>query len=333
MNSKQLIVFREVMLTGSFSEAARNLNRTQPAISAMISSLERDLGCELFIRRGGRLHPVPEALYLLEETKDILDRIGAAQRNMQRVGTLERGELRIVSMPGPSVILLPQLIGRFVATRKEVHVKMMTQSSLQVQRLVASQQFDLGLADLGYQDGVESNLISHDMVEFNCVCAIPADDPIAQKGVITPEDLSQRTIASLLESHPVHTHLRNAFEAAGLTFAPRYEAQYFFPLLSFVSAGLACAIVDPLTQESYRLMQTTQAKVVFRPFRPNLPLVFSVVTPRHRQLPRLALLFAELLKAELMKQKQGLGMETGPSGKTLSDGASRGRSPATRGQA
>lgn len=292
------------MLTGSFSEAARNLNRTQPAVSAMISSLERDLGCELFIRRGGRLHPVPEALYLLEEAKDILDRIGAAQRNMQRVGSLERGELRIVSMPGPSVVLLPQFISRFVATRKEVHVTMMTQSSLQVQRLVASQQFDLGLADLGYQDGVESNLIAHDMVEMSCVCAIPADDPLAQKSVITPTDLAQRTIASLLESHPTHTHLRNAFDTAGIPFAPRYEAQYFFPLLSFVSAGLACAIVDPLTQESYRLTQPAHPNVIFRPFRPILPLVFSVVTPRHRQLPRLALLFAELLKAELVAQQK-----------------------------
>lgn len=301
LNSKQLTVFREVMLTGSFSEAARNLNRTQPAISAMIASLEADLGFELFIRRGGRLHPVPEALYLLEEAKDILDRINAAQRNMQRIGNLERGELRIISMPGPSVILLPQLIGRFVATRKEVQVSMMTQSSLQVQRLVAAQQFDLGLADLGYHDAVESSLIAHDMVDLNCVCAIPAGDPLAEKAEITPLDLADRKIASLLETHPVHMQLREVFQEAGLTYAPQYEAQYFFPLLSFVQAGLACAMVDPLTQESYRRTNPAEEMVVFRPFRPSISLTISVVTPRHRQLPQLAILFAEMLKGELRR--------------------------------
>ena len=37
MNLKQLRAFREVMLTGSISEAARNLYRTQPAISSAIA--------------------------------------------------------------------------------------------------------------------------------------------------------------------------------------------------------------------------------------------------------------------------------------------------------
>ena len=75
MKLKQLTAFREVMLTGSVSEAARNLNRTQPAVSAMIAGLENDAGCRLFDRRGGRLHPVPEAHYLFEEAQQILGRL------------------------------------------------------------------------------------------------------------------------------------------------------------------------------------------------------------------------------------------------------------------
>ena len=52
MNLKQLSAFREVMLTGSVSEAARNLYRTQPAISSLIASLEQDVGFELFSQIG-----------------------------------------------------------------------------------------------------------------------------------------------------------------------------------------------------------------------------------------------------------------------------------------
>ena len=44
MNIRQLAAFREVMLTGSMSEAARNLNRTQPAVSAQIAGLEDQVG-------------------------------------------------------------------------------------------------------------------------------------------------------------------------------------------------------------------------------------------------------------------------------------------------
>ncbi len=63
------------MLTGNVSQAARNLHRTQPSISALISGLEQELGMRLFERRKGQLHPVPEARYLLEETIAILDKI------------------------------------------------------------------------------------------------------------------------------------------------------------------------------------------------------------------------------------------------------------------
>ena len=61
MNLKQLKAFRAVMVTGSVSEAARSLFRTQPTVSALIAGLEAEIGYPLFERRSRRLHPVPEA--------------------------------------------------------------------------------------------------------------------------------------------------------------------------------------------------------------------------------------------------------------------------------
>ena len=66
MNFKQLTAFREVMLTGSISKAASNLNRTQPAISSLIAGLEKDVGFKLFSRYGARVHSLPEAHYLFD---------------------------------------------------------------------------------------------------------------------------------------------------------------------------------------------------------------------------------------------------------------------------
>ncbi len=53
MNLRQLQAFKEVMLTGSVTEAARNIGRTQPAISTLIAGLESSVGYDLFERRGG----------------------------------------------------------------------------------------------------------------------------------------------------------------------------------------------------------------------------------------------------------------------------------------
>ncbi len=58
MNFTQLTVFREVMDSGSISQTAKKLGRTQPAISLAIKNLERSLGLSLFERRGRQLVPV-----------------------------------------------------------------------------------------------------------------------------------------------------------------------------------------------------------------------------------------------------------------------------------
>lgn len=149
INIKQLRAFREVMLTGSISEAARNLLRTQPAISSLIVKLEYELQCELFSRRGGRLQPVPEAHYLFEESSALLDRLNVIERNMKALRDLEQGETRVVSMPGPSVFTMPEMISRFTESRSGELVAPTTRTSPQVQQLLSTQQYDVGLADVG----------------------------------------------------------------------------------------------------------------------------------------------------------------------------------------
>ena len=61
LNLKQIDAFRWVMISGSTSQAAEILNVSQPAVSRLIHNFEGQVDYQLFIRRGGRLHPTPEA--------------------------------------------------------------------------------------------------------------------------------------------------------------------------------------------------------------------------------------------------------------------------------
>ena len=301
MNLKQLSAFREVMLTGSMSEAARNLYRTQPAISAMIASLEDDVGLELFVRRGGRLHPVPEAHYLLEEANSILDRLDSTSRIMKSIRDLEQGTLRVVSMPGPAVFLLPKLISRFVEGRDGIKATLISRSSPQVHQLMSAQQYDVGLADVGILGIEPSALVQHDNERMACLCAIRRNDPLAKKEAITAEDLDAKPMATLYEDHPTHNQTRAAFESVGANFNMRFETQYFIPLFTFVEQGLAYSIVDPLSAEGYRIYRGDDQSLVFRPFEPAIHLVASIMTPAHRTLSNLAQAFVTTLSGEVRR--------------------------------
>lgn len=292
MNSHQLAVFHEVMKTGSVSQAARNLHRTQPAISAAIKTLEEELGLTLFLREGRRLVPVPEAQYLMEEATEILSRLETAQQNLANMRDRVQGSIRIVAMPGPSTYLLPEFISRFVDGKPEVRLTLATRSSPQVRSLVAAGSFDIGFCDMSRFRG-DRKLYAAEELPSNCLCAVPSGHPLADREAITATDLNGVPMGALQPDHNTYQATSQAFQQAGVEFNLRYDAQYFLPLFHFIAAGQACAIVDVLSAESYRRSNPDEDRIRFLPFEPQIPFGYSILTPSARPLSQLAASFAK----------------------------------------
>lgn len=287
MNSQQLSVFREVMKSGSVSQAARNLHRTQPAVSAAIRTLEQDLGLSLFHREGRRLVPVPEAHYLMEEATEILSRLQTTRQNISNMRDRTHGSLRIVAMPGPSSSLLPSFVSEFIGENEEIKTTLATRSSPQVRSLIAAQSYDIGICDIsGAPDAKED--YNSQLVDCACLCAVPVDHPLAKQPVIRAEDLAGAPMGALQPEHSTFKSTQQAFARSGAAFNLRIEAQYFLPLFHFIERGQICAVVDVLSAISYLQAQPTGQRVVFRPFYPEVPFSYAMLTPHGRPLSRLA---------------------------------------------
>jgi len=297
----QMQAFNELMLTGSVSEAARNLNRTQPAISALIASLEDEFGMKLFERKNGRLHPVPEAFYLKEECSELLGRIDTLQKSMQGIKALNTGKLQIVSMPGPSVFLLPNLVADFAMERNDIVCSLISRSSEAVFQLVSAQQYDIGISD--YFDGKAENtsLVSETLFSFDCLCAVHRDDPLAGKKFITPHDLDAKPLATLYDGHEMDRNTRRIFKDAGKSMNVKFTTQYFIPLLTYVEKRLAYAIVDPIAIESHRLSKGNESQLVFLPIRPGISYRISVLRPDYRPASLLTKAFTRSLINEIKR--------------------------------
>jgi DNA-binding transcriptional LysR family regulator len=196
---RQLETFREVMRSGSISAASRTLLRTQPAVSTMIANIEKELGFSLFQRERGRLMPSPEAHYLLEETEEVLERMGRTVRTMAEFGTLDRGHLRIACHPAASGFFMPRVLAAFLKSRPDVKADLMMRASHVVEDLIASQQFDIGLAETPPARGS----IEIETFDPKCVIAIPEADPLTKRGTLTPADLRNYPMAMLFGDHSV----------------------------------------------------------------------------------------------------------------------------------
>lgn len=287
MNLNQLAVFREVMKTGSISQAARNLGRTQPAVSLALKGFEDGLGFALFHRQGRALLPVPEAQYLLAESAEILDRVDEVKRTLENLKQRQSGRLNIAAMPGPSALLFPQFVSERIKGRPDVRLSFVTRPSAQILQLVASQSLDFGFAD--WTEG-EAEILPYraEVLSTRCLCAIPADHALADNKVVTARDLSGEPLGVLSSDHFSRTRVATVFEGAGARMDVRIECQHFLPIFHFVEAGQCLSIVDPLSTATYLRQTNGSSRILFRPFEPKVLFQYAIYTPVHRPMSRLA---------------------------------------------
>jgi len=272
---RQITAFREVMRSGSISRAARTVMRTQPAVSSIISTLEDELGFSLFVREHGKLTPTPEARFFLEECEAILDRLERTERTVSQIRSLEAGKLRIACHPAASGLFMPRLLTTFLADKDDLDVELIMRSSSLIEELIASQQYDLGIAE------TPARRASIDQIDFEleCVCVLRADDPLAEAVQIGPADLDGRPMAVLFEEHATTVQTAAAFEAAGCRLRKRVELRTSLPGLQFVAAGMCVMICDMITAYSYILQSRIEDNLVLRRFRPRISNSVSILTP------------------------------------------------------
>ncbi|WP_428648594.1 LysR substrate-binding domain-containing protein [Roseibium sp.] len=298
LSIRQLATFREVMRSGSISEAARTLGRTQPAVSSTIAGLEAELELKLFVREQGRLVPTPEAEFFLEEAEAILKRLEISKRTLRGLANREHGQLRIAGIPEAVADFLPNSLAKFIADKPSVKVALASRTSAEIEELIAAQQFDVGFAETPPARN------SFDQIDFDleCMCALPATDPLAAREVITPVELDGYPLALLHSEHRSHKQTLARFRDAGVRFNQRFELQTAHAGLKFVEAGQCALVCDMITaykaQENGRLGMGPPM-IVFRPFRPRIQNSLSILTPTHRPISIVAKDFCDFLSAEV----------------------------------
>lgn len=296
MNLKQMEAFRAVMLTGSVSQAAKQLFRTQPAVSMMISSLEEQVGFQLFERHKKRLYPTPEAKYLYKEVEAIFSRIQDVSQTVKDIQNKQYGFLRIGSMPGPSTFFLPNLLADFLEDHPKIQVSLQTRTSDSVAEWVASNQYDLGLAEITQH---HAQLAEDDRFTLPCFVAVPAEHPLAENEVITTELLDGEPMITLHPDHMIFHDLLQQFEKHGHSMNVRLQTRFFIPALTFVERGLGVCVMDPMSIISYQ-RYSAPGKIVFRRLQPAINFKIGIFYPSDTPRSMITQEFSERLRRELI---------------------------------
>jgi DNA-binding transcriptional LysR family regulator len=271
MLSREIEIFRVVMITGSATKAAKLMNLTQPAISQSLRRLEAFAGLELFQRSSGKLRPTQEANALLAEVERHFVGMEVIEQRIRALRQFGTGRMRIASFPGVGVGFLPRVLADISRERERTLVSLQIMASPDVRKHILGNEAELGVvADDVSTIGIEATLFAH----YFGVVALPAGHALARHKRITPAMLARHPFIALNPDDSVSLRLDRICRNHGVELRTVVECPFTISQCELVRNKVGVAIVNPITACDY-----LHAGLVFRPFSERLTYTSLTVQP------------------------------------------------------
>lgn len=110
---RHLALIEFLLQDGTLRKAARRLNISQPAATAMLTDIEDLLGVQLFTRTRQGVAPTPQTLALAPRLRVLLNDFDELGALLDRLETGENEVLRVGAVPQAFTVLLPPAVERF----------------------------------------------------------------------------------------------------------------------------------------------------------------------------------------------------------------------------
>jgi DNA-binding transcriptional LysR family regulator len=240
MDLRQLSYFVAVAEEGQFTRAAVRVSVAQPAISAQIGRLERELGEPLFRRdqRGVSLTGAGEAL--LPHARAAL---AAAERGRDTIASLRgvlHGRLR-VGVSGPGDRRLAAALGAFHRAHPAIEITLTEHQNEPLLEAVARGDLDAALVGLpgAPPAQVRTRVIATDPL----VLAVRPDHRLGGRKTVTLGQLREEPMITLTRGTGLRTVLETACRDAGFTPRIAAETSELGSLVELAAEGLGVAIL------------------------------------------------------------------------------------------
>lgn len=268
MNFEQLRAFAEVAQVGNFTRAAERLHLAQPSLSRQITTLEQDLGTELFhrARRGSTLTSAGEALLPL--ARRMLADADSVRRELAQLAGLQRGRVRLGATPTLCISLVAEVFTAFHSAYPAIDLHISEHGSRRLLDELAEGQLDLALVTTSGAASPDRFTVTPLLVEELVVISSSSAPPITDRGEIALADVAALPQVVFSPAYDLRATTDAAFRAAGLTPAAIVEGAEMDAVLRFVERGLGVAIVPAMVLierpglRSVRLVDPTLTRTI-----------------------------------------------------------------------
>jgi LysR family cys regulon transcriptional activator len=249
---QQLRCLRQVVESGmSVSRAAAALHTTQPGVSKMVRALEREIGLDIFVRKGNRLAALTaagqEALAL---ARRVLRDSSALARLSSNLRTDTAGTLRVGTTHIHARYSLLDVARRFFARYPDVKLEFTIGPPVQILKDVIEGTIDIGLSTL--PEKTPQDVITLKAYTIERCLIVPRRHPLLALESVGIEDIARYPLVTYDDSYTSGWVVQREFQRRGL--APRVvmRAMDASVIKAYVAAGIGIAIFQKMAIEPAR---------------------------------------------------------------------------------
>ena len=234
MDLSDLHIFRSVVEAGGVTRAAEKLNRVQSNVTTRVRQLESELGVDLFVREGKRLHVSPAGKLLLDYAERLIDLAREAREAVH--DAKPRGLLRLGTGESTAAMRLPVPMNEYLSRYPEVTFELRTGNTKQLAAAVLSGELDAAFASEPIADGPFEKVAIY---EEELVIIAAADHP----PIKSPRDARPQTVLAFEAGCAYRQRLEDWFAHHGEMPGRIVEITSYHAMLGCAVAGMGIALM------------------------------------------------------------------------------------------
>ena len=281
---EQLRVICAVARLSSFSDAARELRLTQPAVTRTVRSVEAGQGLALFTRTTRRVEVTADGAEFVAVATEILRAYDEGLARLQAWRRAETGAITVLVLPSLAAGVVAPIIADFLRDRPGVSLDLVTANAAGILKRLRAGEAQLAITeDPGDPPDLDIAPLAHDPV----FAVVPDGHPLAGLDSTTWRDLAAYPFVQLDEGTSVRRLTDAGFAAVGAHPIATLSADTIGSVSALIGQGLGVSAFPVSTRPL-----VTDARIRFVSLgESDIARKLSIVTARA---PRLTHLGREL---------------------------------------
>ncbi|NUF28151.1 DNA-binding transcriptional regulator, LysR family [Gilliamella bombicola] len=276
---KQLRAFLALAEMENFTKASELVNLSQPAFSALIATLEQEIGFRLFDRDTRKVQLNFDGFYFIELARNLVHSYDNTIENIKRYANGEEGCITVAVLPSLAVKWLPEVIAKFYVENPEIRVKILDTQWDRCLHAIIDNSADIAIAaGTPTLKDIQAELLFSD--DFYLICH--RQNELAKKDSVQLKDLEGQQFIAFSQGTSIRLYTDQLTQLYNIQYT--MEVRQLTTMMGLIAVNQGVSITTGLT-----LFQFEHDNIAIIPFKDlSLKRAVYLIKKKERQLSQQA---------------------------------------------